>query len=140
MVDLAATREGKVVSSASACNEPPPALLQAAIAQFNASEYFECHETLETLWRDESRPVRRLYQGILQVGVALYHLERHNYRGTLNLLRSAQHNLAPFPPRCQGVDVAALLASAQVIEAAVLALGPDRLAEFDRTLIPTLHY
>jgi len=31
---------------------------------------------LELLWRAERRDVRRLYQGILQIGVAFHHLRR----------------------------------------------------------------
>lgn len=120
------------------CDEPPPALLLEGIAQFNRGEYFACHETLEALWKAEPRPVRELYQGILQVGVALYHLERDNYRGTLNLLRTGIAHLTPFAPRCQGVDVAALLAAARAIEATVEALGPEGLGGFDRRLVPRL--
>jgi predicted metal-dependent hydrolase len=54
------------------CDELPPQLLRQGIAQFNAGHYFECHETLEALWRSETRPVRDLYQGILQVGWIAY--------------------------------------------------------------------
>ena len=54
--------------------EPPPALLLKAVGQFNEGQYWECHETLEELWRAEPRPLRDLYQGILQVGVAFHHL------------------------------------------------------------------
>src|SRR5213083_1208432 len=48
------------------CDEPPPALLLEGIAQFNRGEFFEQHETLEVLWRAETRDIRYLYQGILQ--------------------------------------------------------------------------
>ncbi|MBX5493182.1 MAG: DUF309 domain-containing protein [Chloroflexi bacterium] len=118
------------------CEPELPPLLLAGIAQFNAGEYFECHETLEALWKAEHRPVRELYQGILQLAVALYHLQRGNYRGTLNLLRGARAHLAPFAPACQRVDVAGLLAAADAIEQAVRHLGPERLSQFDRALIP----
>lgn len=113
-----------------------PPLLRAGIAEFNAGEYFACHETLEALWKAERGPRRALYQGILQLAVALYHLQRGNYRGTLVLLARARANLAPFAPVCAGVDVAGLLAAAEAIEQAVRALGPARLGEFDRALIP----
>jgi hypothetical protein len=113
-----------------------PPLLRAGIAEFNAGEYFACHETLEALWKAERGPVRALYQGILQLAVALYHLQRGNYRGTLVLLARARANLAPFAPAWQGVDVAGLLAAAEAIEREVRALGPERLGQFDRALIP----
>ena len=59
-------------------DESPPKLLLEGIAQFNRGDYWECHETLEALWRREARPLRDLYQGILQVGVACYHIRRGN--------------------------------------------------------------
>src|SRR5258708_34840673 len=94
----------------SACQESPPPLLLAGIAQFNGGEYFEQHETLELLWRAERRDVRRLYQGILQIGVAFHHLRRANHHGTVYMLSRGARDLTPFAPRCQGVDVEALLA------------------------------
>jgi predicted metal-dependent hydrolase len=95
------------------CGESPPALLLEGIAQFNRGEYFEQHETLELLWRTERRDVRRLYQGILQIGVAFHHLRRANHHGTVcmlgrgarswhHLLRDARASMSkrcwPMPP------------------------------------------
>src|ERR687887_667826 len=54
------------------CDEAAPALLRTGIAQFNNGDYWECHETLEELWRGEPDPVRYLYQGILLAGVGLH--------------------------------------------------------------------
>src|SRR6266550_478219 len=111
------------------CDEAPPPLLLQGIAQFNRGEYFEQHETLELLWRAEPRDVRRLYQGILQIGVAFYHLRRRNHHGTVYMLTRGPRYLAPFAPRCQGVDVEALVADAARALGEVERLGPDRLAE-----------
>src|ERR1700674_1991192 len=96
----------------SACQESPPPLLLTGIAQFNCGEYFEQHETLELLWRAEPRDVRRLYQGILQIGVAFLHLSRLNHHGTVYMLTRGSNYLAPFAPQCQRVDVGALIADA----------------------------
>lgn len=121
------------------CDEPPPPQLVEAIAQFNRREYFEQHETLEALWRAESRPVRRLYQGILQIGVALYHIERRNHHGAVYMLTRGPKYLKPFVPICQGVDVQALLDAAAATLRAVEALGPARLHEFDWASAPRVH-
>ncbi len=120
----------------SPCAESPPAQLLEGIAQFNRGEYFEQHETLELLWRAERREVRRLYQGILQIGVAFYHLRRQNHHGAVYMLTRGAAYLAPFSPRCQGVDVEALLAAAAAALREVERLGPDRLGEFDWRLAP----
>jgi uncharacterized protein len=122
--------------STSPCEESPPQQLLDGIAQFNRGEYFEQHETLELLWRAEPRDIRRLYQGILQIGVAFHHLRRRNHHGTVYMLTRGARYLAPFSPRCQGVDVARLLSDAAAALSEVERLGADRLEQFDWTLAP----
>lgn len=120
------------------CDEPPAPELLRAIEQFNAHEYFECHETLEAIWNAELGPIRVLYKGILQVGVGCYHLLRHNYRGATIKLQTGIDYLAPFAPRCMGIDVAKLMADAAHLRAALVALGPERIADADLSLLPHL--
>ncbi len=122
----------------SACNESAPALLIEGIAQFNRGEYFEQHETLELLWQAERRDIRRLYQGILQIGVAFHHLRRRNHHGTVYMLTRGPGYLAPFAPRCQGVNVDRLIRDAAVALVEVQRLGPQRLDDFDWRLAPTV--
>jgi len=118
------------------CREPAPPLLRRGVEQFNRGEFFEQHETLEELWRAEPRPVRNLYQGILQIGVAFHHLHRNNFHGTVYMLRRGSLYLGRLPDRCQQIDVAALRAAAAHALGAVETLGPDRLREFDWSLVP----
>src|ERR1700694_6076816 len=118
------------------CDEAPPRELVEAIAQFNRGAFFEQHETLELLWRAESRNVRYLYQGILQIGVAFHHLRRLNHHGTVYMLTRRSTYLAPFAPCCQRVDVDALLSAAAAALSEVERLGPERLGEFDWRLVP----
>lgn len=120
------------------CQEPPPAELLRGIEQFNQREYFECHETLEALWNSERETIRVLAKGILQVGVGCYHLLRGNYRGALLKLASGADYLEAFAPRCRRVEVARLISDARRLRAAVVALGPERLAEVDRALLPVV--
>lgn len=116
---------------------PPPDLLRVGVDQLNRGEYFEQHETLEILWRAETDDVRYLYQGILLIGVGMFHLTRRaNYRGAIAKLDTGLRLLQWFRPTCQGVDVDALIASASRARAAIVALGPARLAEFDPSLAP----
>ena len=121
--------------SARCAGAPPPGLL-AGIAQFNAGEYWECHETLEEIWRVEPDPIRYLYQGILQIGVGFYHLRRGNYRGAVNKLTSGLAYLAPSEPDCLRVDVARLRAEAGAVLAALTALGPEQLTALDTSRLP----
>lgn len=105
------------------CDEPPPARLLCGIEQFNRGEYWECHETLEALWIAEPREVRNLYQGILQVGVALHHLRNRNLPGALKVFRRGLRRLRSLPATCQGVDVAQLVADAAAVQDAALDAG-----------------
>src|SRR5437899_10037798 len=118
------------------CDEAAPPELLEGIAQFNRGEFFEQHETLELLWRAEARDLRFLYQGILQIGVAFHHLRRLNHHGTVYMLTRGSRYLQPFAPRCQGVDVAALLDAARAALGELDRLGPDRLDRFDWNLAP----
>jgi len=118
------------------CSEGPSLGLLQGIAEFNRGEYFECHETLEAMWIEETDPLRYLYQGILQIGVGFYHLQRRNHRGAVALLQRGIRLLQPFVKGCLGVDVARLIREAEYCRDLLLALGPDRLHEFDTSLIP----
>jgi hypothetical protein len=114
-------------------------MLLEGIARFNRGEYFEQHETLETLWRAEPGDVRYLYQGILLVGVGCYHLSRGNRTGAVAKLRTGIALLRRFEPACQGVDVDLLVADAQRLLLVVEAADPRRLGEIDRALYPRVY-
>jgi hypothetical protein len=113
--------------------------LELAIEQFNRGDYFEQHETLERMWRAEAGPVRNLYQGILQVGVGLYHLQRGNYDGALHVLDRGLRRLAAVPPDCLGVDVARLIADARLCYATIAALAAGQVCDFNWDSAPRIH-
>ena len=101
----------------------PPPLLVEGVRLFNAGRWFEAHEVLEDAWRAEPSELRRLYQGLLQVGVGLHHASRGNLRGALSLLDRGIARLEPFRPRCLGLDVEALLRDAAAARRALAAPG-----------------
>ena len=118
------------------CDAPPPPLLLVAIEQFNRGEYFEQHEILEALWREESRGVRGLYQGLLQIGVACYHVQRRNRHGAEVMLERGLARLAGLPAVCRSIDVARLIDEAARMLAWLRAHPSDDLAAFDWALAP----
>ena len=122
----------------SACREPAPPALLAGIEQFNRAEFYECHDTLEELWMAEPRPVRNLYKGILQIGVAFFHLRAARYRAVVWLLQRGSDYLRPFAPQCMGVDVEQLIAGATACLNQAKQVGPDGLNDFDWTAIPRI--
>jgi predicted metal-dependent hydrolase len=119
--------------------DPLPPLAHKAIEQFNRREFWEQHETFETVWRAEPGPVRQLYQGILQVGVAYYQIQRRNYDGARKLFLRAWQYLSALPDVCQTVDVARLRADAQAAQSELERLGPERVAEFDPAFFKPVH-
>jgi uncharacterized protein len=105
------------------------------VALFNQGAYFEAHEELELAWGAESGPIRETYRGILQVAVAYLHITRRNYRGAMKMFLRLRQWLDPLPDACLGVNIAQLRTEAMAAGAAVEALGPDRMDEFDLTLL-----
>jgi len=95
------------------CDRPPCPTLLAAVRQFNAGDYFLCHETLEELWLDRNDPLRDLYKGILQVAVGLLHLQKGNLKGARTLLTRGLELIDPFTPSCRGLDLADLQGQAR---------------------------
>jgi uncharacterized protein len=102
------------------CNSTPPALVATGIALFNQGKYFEAHEALENAWRAERSAIRCLYQGILQIGVGFYHLQRGNRIGAEHLLLRGLSALAPFPSSCMGINLEALRSDAAQVYGLVL--------------------
>jgi len=90
------------------CDSPPCANQLAAVRQFNAGDYFLCHETLEELWLHREDPLRDLYKGILQIAVGLLHLQKGNLGGARTLLTRGLELVDPFAPSCRGLDLADL--------------------------------
>lgn len=120
-------------------DEPLSEPARLGVEAFNRGEYFEQHEYFEEAWKEESRPIREFYQGVLQVGVAFLLIERGAWAGAIKAFRRGLPRLRDLPPVCQGVDLAALRASATAIHAEIVALGPDRLHEFDRSQFPRIN-
>ena len=120
------------------CADGLSAEARLGVAAFNRGEYFDQHEHFEEAWLAEERPVREMYQGILQVGVAFLQIERNNWAGSLKTFRRGLPRLRALPPTCQGIDIASFRQSAETIHIDVTQLGPDRLHEFDRGRFPRI--
>ena len=120
------------------CAGTPPPGVVAGIELFNARAFYACHETIEHEWHAERRPIRQLYQGILQIGVGFHHALGGNHRGALLLLSDGIEKTARFAPRCLGIETGRLVAESQRCLDRLRELGPDRLRDFDPATIPTI--
>ena len=65
------------------------------------------------------------------MGVAFHHWRKGNHHGAAVLLDEGIRRLRPFAPRCQQVDVDALLGAALAARARLDELGPERMSSFD---------
>lgn len=113
---------------------------ERAIAQFNACEFYACHDTLEALWMEAIEPRRRFYQGVLQLAVAYYHLLNGNWRGAVILLGEGRSRLDYFCPEYLQVDVAELVQTSRDNLSALQVLGAERVDHFDRDRIPKIEH
>ncbi|MGB9689059.1 DUF309 domain-containing protein [Thermogutta sp.] len=83
-------------------------LFWIGVKLFNEGEFFEAHELWEEIWRESEEPDRSFYQGLIQIAVALAHLERGNVIGFHRLIDRAEEHLAEFPPAFGGIRLAEL--------------------------------
>jgi predicted metal-dependent hydrolase len=116
------------------CQDELPPLAAQGVEKFNAGEYYPQHDLFEEQWRETEGRVRDLYQGILQVGVAYYQIERGNYRGALKMLKRSARWLSKLPDVCQGIDVRQFREDSGRIRAALETMNSANVGEFDRRL------
>lgn len=80
-------------------------LYLGGVQRFNRHDYFESHETWESLWKREAGPARSFYKGLIQAAVALHHLSRGNAHGAEKLLSGSEKCLERYRPYYLGLDV-----------------------------------
>ena len=120
------------------CRDMPPPLLLEGIKLLNQAEFFGCHEVIEDAWNAEKEAIRVMYQGILQIGVACYHIQKKNWRGAVKVLARGIPKVSRFAPTCMGLDLSKLIAQAELIGDELTRLGPNWEGEFDTTLFPII--
>ncbi|MGI8975548.1 MAG: DUF309 domain-containing protein [Thermomicrobiales bacterium] len=112
--------------------------VREGIELFNQRRFFEAHEVIEHEWHAERASIRRLYQGILQIGVGFYHALNGNQKGAVLLLTDGLAKTSEFTPDALGVRTGKLVAEAQRCLRVIERLGPDGIAAFDAGMIPRI--
>lgn len=128
----------KWITDRSRCQETPPTRLREGIELFNQGQYFECHEVIEDAWNNEPEPIRIMYQGVLQIGVACYHIQNKNWRGAMKVLQRGTPKIRRFAPMCMGINLDRLLVDVDKMRQELVRLGPEWLDDFDPNLFPTI--
>ena len=60
--------------------------LEEAITLFNNRKWYEAHDAFEDIWNDLVGDERQIVQGILQVSVSQFHLNKGNLNGAMILI------------------------------------------------------
>jgi len=122
------------------CDAPLHPQAAEGLRLFNAGEYFEAHEALEDAWNAEKDKVRELYRGILQIAVVYLHVTRGNYHGAVKVYVRSQRWLRDWPEVCRGIEVGRLRRDAEAVINEVKRLGPEKMADVDRSLLKPVRW
>ena len=97
--------------------QPPlevPTELSQAVDEFNARLFWQCHETLEDIWRQTPYPLRFFYHAIIKAAVGFYHKSRHNRHGAKVKLADAVRLLRLFQPNYLGLRTDLMLGETSI--------------------------
>ncbi len=95
--------------------EAMPELVREGIRLFNNQQFHAQHEAFEEAWIQEARPVRDLYQGLLQVGLAFYQIQARNRAGAIKMFGRGIPRLRNLPVVVQGIQVQRFVTEALTI-------------------------
>ena len=84
--------------------------IQEAIRLFNDKYFFEAHEVLEEVWKQDHGEPRLFLQGLIQVCAGYHHFQNGNLVGAITLLQRGADKMRRYPPRYLGIDAAGLIA------------------------------
>jgi Domain of unknown function (DUF309) len=85
--------------------KPKEEVLEEAKGYFNAERYWECHETLESVWRPSKGEEKNLVQGLILVCAALVHEQRGERGVALGIYKRALPQLAWQELTYHGIDI-----------------------------------
>ena len=112
--------------------------LQKSVLLFNRHLFFEVHEVLEPPWMQEQGEIKKFLQGLIQVAVAFYHLERGNLAGTRSLLHEGLIKIAPHSPACLGLELRDFIAGLEQCRQIISGLSPETYRQFSLDTIPRI--
>ena len=71
-------------------------LWNEAVVQFNAQEFFACHDLLEEIWSEADEREREFYQGLIHAAVSLFHFGEANWSGARKMYHTTLKYLEPY--------------------------------------------
>jgi len=88
--------------------KPKEEVIEEAKRYFNSERYWECHETLESVWRPAKGDEKKLVQAIILVCAALVHEQRGERDVALGIYGRALPQIRWEEKTYHGIDVAGL--------------------------------
>jgi predicted metal-dependent hydrolase len=82
--------------------------IRKGVEEFNSGKFFECHDTLEEVWRGTRGPARAFLQGLIQISVGFYHLNNRNLRGGQSQLDKGLRKLESYGEEYLGMELVQL--------------------------------
>jgi uncharacterized protein len=79
------------------------------IELFNREEFYDCHDTVEEIWLEESSDQQPFLQGIIQSAVAFHHYQHGKWGAARSMFRLAIEKLHDYPEVHSGVRVKELV-------------------------------
>ncbi len=102
--------KGSVRASVAAADQRGLDPIQEAIRLFNDRFFFEAHEVLEEVWRQEHGESRVFLQGLIQICAAYHHTQNGNLIGAVTLLERGAEKMRRYPAGYMGIETAPFLA------------------------------
>ena len=73
-------------------------------------EFYDCHDTIEEIWLQESSDEQPFLQGLIQSAVAFHHYQHGKLGAARSMLSLAIEKLEPYPQTYHQVRLVELLA------------------------------
>lgn len=98
--------------------------IQEGIRLFNDRYFFEAHEVLEGVWKEEHGDSRLFLQGLIQICAAYHHTQNGNLVGAVTLLQRGAEKILRYPAGYLGIDTKGLLDAIDADRARLEMTGP----------------
>lgn len=85
------------------------AQLRRGIGHFNACRFYECHDTIEEIWLQESSDEQPFLQGLIQAAVAFFHFQQGRWGAARAMLKMSLAKLKDYPSVYRRVELGSLV-------------------------------
>ena len=98
--------------------------IQEGIRLFNDRFFFEAHEVLEGVWREDHGESKLFLQGLIQISAAYHHAQNGNIIGATTLLQRGAEKVRRYPAGYLGIDTKDLLSRVDADRVRLETSGP----------------